>query len=66
MPFDYWTADVDPLIASLLYDPRFMAMRAEVEARIDTMRRNVEAAESADDWSELRSLASQNLSAAIR
>ena len=31
MPFDFWTIDEDPLIASLLSEPRFIEMRAEVE-----------------------------------
>jgi hypothetical protein len=66
MPFDFWTADIDPLIAPLLSEPRFIEMRVEVHARIDTMRRNVEAARAADDWGELRSRASQNLSAATQ
>lgn len=64
MPFDFWTIDADPLIASLRSEPRFLEMRAEVEARIDAMRQTVAAARAADDWSELRSRASQNLSAA--
>jgi hypothetical protein len=64
--FDFWTADIDPLIAPLRSEPRFIEMHAEVQARIDTMREAVEAARAADDWSELRSRASQNLSAAIR
>jgi TolB-like protein len=66
MPFDFWTVDVDPLLAPLLSEPRFIEMRAEVQAHIDTMRQTVEAARAADDWTELRSRASQNLSAAIR
>ncbi len=62
--FDFWTADVDPLIASLRSEPRFLEMRAEVEARIDAMRQTVEAARAADDWTELRARVHQNLSAA--
>ena len=62
--FDLWTADVDPLIASLRSEPRFLEMRAEVEARIEAMRQTVEAARAADDWTELRARAHQNLSAA--
>ena len=66
MPFDFWTIDVDPLLAPLLSEPRFIEMRAEVQAHIDTMRQTVEAARAANDWSELRSRASQNLSAATQ
>ncbi len=64
MPFDFWTADKDPLIASLRPEPRFIEMRAEVETRIDAMRQTVDAAREADDWSELRARVRQNLSAA--
>ena len=62
--FDFWTADVDPLIASLRSEPRFLEMRAEVEARIEAMRQTVDAAKAADDWTELRARVHQNLSAA--
>ena len=65
MPFDFWTADEDPLIASLRSEPRFMEMRTEVGAQIDAMRQNVEAARAADDWTELRSLAASRLTASI-
>jgi TolB-like protein len=64
MPFDFWTVDADPLIASLRSEPRFLEMRAAVEARIDAMRQTVEAARAADDWSELLSLAGQHLNVA--
>lgn len=66
MPFDFWTADTDPLIASLRSEPRFLEMREEVEARIDVMRQTLEAARAADDWSELLSRAGQHLSAATQ
>ncbi|MCH7981845.1 MAG: hypothetical protein IID59_10095, partial [Proteobacteria bacterium] len=66
MPFDFWTADTDPLIASLRSEPRFLEMREEVQARIDAMRQTVEAARAADDWSELLSRAGQHLSAATQ
>ena len=66
MPFDFWTADTDPLIASLRSEPRFLEMREEVQARIDVMRQTVEAARAADDWSELLSRAGQHLSAATQ
>ena len=66
MPFDFWTVDADPLIASLRSEPGFLEMREEVEARINLMRQSVEAARDADDWSELLSRAGQHLSAATR
>ncbi len=66
MPYDLWTADIDPLIASLRSEPRFIEMRKEVQARVDTMRQNVEAAREADDWSELRSRAGRKLSASTQ
>lgn len=66
MPYDLWTADKDPLIASLRSEPRFIEMRKEVEVRINAMRENVEAAREAGDWSALRARASRNLSASTQ
>ena len=66
MPFDVWTVDADPLIASLRSEPRFLDIRRVVEARIDVMSQSVAAARDAGDWGELLSRAGQHLSAATR
>jgi TolB-like protein/Flp pilus assembly protein TadD len=63
MPFDFWGIETDPLIAPLRGDSRFIEMREELQARIETMRLNVEVARDSNDWSELRSLAASSLSA---
>jgi len=48
-----WTIDDDPLIAPLRAQPRFEAVRQELDERIDALGRNVEIAEQSGDWTPL-------------
>ena len=66
MPFDFWGIDDDPLLASLRAEPRYIEMREEMRDAVETMHQNVNAAQEADDWSELRARAGTNLSASAR
>ena len=54
MAHDYWTIDQDMLLDPLRGDPRFEAMRLEMDDKIETMRDNVHRAKETGDWSELR------------
>ena len=53
MSYDFWTLDQDPMINDLRDDARFQAMQKELDLKIETMRKNVERAEKAGDWTEL-------------
>jgi tetratricopeptide (TPR) repeat protein len=66
MAFDHWSIDADPLLEPLRDEPRFSDMRAEMLARVDTMRRSVAQAEQNDGWADLRAKTAASLSAAIR
>lgn len=51
--FDVWSFDQDPIIAPLRSDPRFSGIEKQINDRIEEMRRNVEEARAAGDWSRL-------------
>lgn len=51
--FDVWSFDQDPIIEPLRNDPRFSAIEAQINDRIEAMRRNVDEARASSDWSIL-------------
>lgn len=51
--FDAWPFDQDPIIEPLRDDPRFQAIEAQINERIETMRQKVEEAKLSGDWDEL-------------
>jgi len=53
LSYEMWTIDQDVLIDDLRDDPRFEAMRLEIQDKIEVMRDNVRRADESDDWSEL-------------
>ena len=53
MSYDFWTLDQDPIVDELRDDARFVAMKLELDQRIEAMRRNVEQAEASGDWNDL-------------
>jgi TolB-like protein/Flp pilus assembly protein TadD len=53
LSYEIWTIDQDILIDDLRDDPRFEAMRLELQEKIEIMRDNVRRAEESNDWSEL-------------
>ena len=63
--YDFWTLDQDPMIDSLRDDPRFEAMKLELDQRIEVMRQNVERADESGDWDELLGRARGELTAAV-
>jgi len=64
--FDHWSVDEDPLLDTLRDEPRFVAMRSEMQASVDIMRKSVVDAEANDTWPELRAKTAANLSVAAR
>ncbi len=65
MSYDFWTLDQDPIIDDLRDDPRFIAMKQELDQRIELMRRNVEQAEASGDWSPLLDRVRGRMTAAL-
>lgn len=65
MAYDYWTIDQDVLIDNLRNEPRYRAMRHELQDVIDAMRHNVERADESGDWSELLNRVRGQLTAAV-
>ena len=65
MSYDYWTLDQDPIIDDLRDDPRFIAMKQELDHRIELMRRNVEQAEATGDWNALLGRVRGSMTAAL-
>jgi TolB-like protein len=53
LSYEMWTIDQDVLIDDLRDDPRFEAMRLEIQEKIDIMRDNVRRADESGNWSEL-------------
>ena len=53
MAYDMWTLDQDPIVDDLRDDVRFIAMKEELDSKIEAMRRNVDSAEESGDWTEL-------------
>lgn len=54
MAHDYWTIDQDQLLDPIRSDPRFEAMRLEMQEKVEIMRENVRRATETGDWSKLR------------
>jgi len=52
--WDFWSLDEDPIIARIREHPRYQALRSRMDARIETLRESVEAAEASGDWTSLR------------
>ncbi len=65
MSYDSWTLDQDPIIDGLRDDPRFVAMKHELDQRIEVMRLNVEQAEETGDWSPLLGRVRGSMTAAL-
>jgi hypothetical protein len=62
---DFWTIDQDILIDNLRNEPRYQAMRAELQSTIDGMWQNVQQADESGDWSELLNRVRGQLTAAV-
>lgn len=54
--YNFWTLRDDPYLAGLRDDARFGAILDELDALVETMRLNVDAAEKNNDWESLTSL----------
>lgn len=65
MSYEFWTLDQDPIVDELRDDPRFIAMKRELDQRIEVMRRNVEQAEASGDWNELLGRVRGQMTAAL-
>lgn len=66
IPFAFWEIDDDPTLALLREQPGYPELRTEMQARVDVMENRLREATSSADWSELLSLARQNLQAVNR
>ncbi|MDH3337529.1 MAG: hypothetical protein OEM76_06860, partial [Gammaproteobacteria bacterium] len=66
MSYDLWTLDQDPMVDSLRDDARFKAMKQELDLKIETMRKSVELAEEAGDWTELLGRVRGQLTASLQ
>ena len=66
IPYDFWEVDDDPTLAILREQAGYAEIRSAMQARVDVMEKRLKEATQSGDWSELLSMARDNLQAANR